>query len=148
MIALLCTFDKGIVMGHAVKQVLVVRKDLNMRKGKIGAQCAHASMGCVFPREAVVVAELNDDAVTVTTTMTRAQFNWFMELSVKIVVGAADEAELMDIYAQAQALGLPCVLIQDAGFTEFGGVPTYTAVGIGPAEANLIDPITGRLPLM
>lgn len=33
-----------------VKQVLVMRKDLNCRKGKIASQCAHASLKVFFDK--------------------------------------------------------------------------------------------------
>jgi len=55
---------------------------------------------------------------------------------------------LLFIHSAAEIAGLPCSLIQDAGFTEFNGVPTYTAVAIGPAQATEIDKITGLLKLL
>jgi PTH2 family peptidyl-tRNA hydrolase len=42
---------------------------------------------------------------------------------------------------------MECHLVQDAGLTEFGGVPTYTAVAIGPDYDDRIDPVTGDLEL-
>jgi len=48
----------------------------------------------------------------------------------------------------AGAKQLPCSLIQDQGHTEFAGQLTYTAVAVGPAKAELIDEITGKLPLL
>jgi len=53
-----------------------------------------------------------------------------------------------DIYNQAKEAGLYCSLIQDAGLTEFGGVPTYTAVAVGPAKNEDVDKITGELKLL
>ena len=44
--------------------------------------------------------------------------------------------------------GLITALIQDAGLTEFGGVPTYTALAVGPDRADRVDAITGTLPLL
>lgn len=133
---------------HTHKQVLVVRKDLNMRKGKMAAQASHACVGAVFPREAAQVVQREDGRFDVSWTLDAGQLEWFLELSTKIVVGVSDEAQLLDVYHQALAAHLPCVLIQDRGFTEFGGVPTYTAVGIGPADQAAINAITGGLPLM
>lgn len=132
---------------QAAKQVLVIRKDLNMRKGKLAAQASHASTGAVLPRENAQVEDLGD-CVRVSWVLTRPQFEWFMDLSTKIVVSVNSESELMEIYRKAQDAGLPCVLIQDRGFTEFGGVPTYTAVGVGPSPQAQVDAITGSLPLL
>lgn len=135
-------------MDSKIKQVLVVRKDLNMRKGKMTAQGAHGSMAAVFPREQANISPNPDGTHTVSFTLTDQQLHWYQTFSVKIVVGVSSEEELLAVHAAAQKAGLPCSLIQDAGLTEFGGVPTYTCVGIGPAPAELIDPITGQLPLM
>ena len=132
---------------HNIKQVLVVRKDLNMRKGKMTAQGAHASMGGAFPREAAQIVT-EDKQQFIRFPASDELVAWFFNLSAKITVAANNEEHLMNIYRQAQEAGLPCVLIQDAGLTEFGGVPTYTAVGIGPAQADRIDPITGKLSLL
>jgi PTH2 family peptidyl-tRNA hydrolase len=119
-----------------LKQVIVVRKDLNMRKGKMIAQGAHASLTAAF-------SAMNDAHKAETDFR-----EWFHGDQRKIAVGAPDEDTLHQVYAQAQAAGLPCALIQDHGLTEFGGVPTYTAVAIGPAEDADIDRITGELSLL
>lgn len=114
------------------KQVIVLRKDLNMRKGKMIAQGAHASVKVVLemknPSEAAKV--------------------WMEGAFTKIAVGVNTEEELLALYQKAFQQGLPCALIQDSGKTEFGGVPTYTAVAIGPAFPDQIDPITGHLKLL
>lgn len=68
-------------------------------------------------------------------------------LQTKICVSVDSEAELLEVYNQAIAANLPAVLIRDAGLTEFKE-PTYTAVGIGPAESTVIDLITGKLKLL
>ena len=66
----------------------------------------------------------------------------------KICVGVNSELELLGVYQKAKEAGIPCSLIQDAGLTEFGGVPTYTAVAIGPHKVEEIDKITGTLSLL
>jgi len=58
------------------------------------------------------------------------------------------EAELLDLRDKAKAAGILHAIIQDAGKTEFHGVPTYTVVAIGPVWSDEIDPITGHLPLL
>lgn len=123
------------------KQVIVLRKDLGMRKGKMAAQAAHASMKVFFDRASFADNEmliLLDDAME----------DWSKGSFAKIVVGVESEEDLLDIYDQAKASNLPCALIKDAGRTEFNGVPTHTAVAVGPAEVGNIDPITGDLKLL
>ena len=73
---------------------------------------------------------------------------WLSGRFTKVVVRVDSEAELLEVYQKAKDAGLPCSLIQDSGATEFHGVPTYTAVAIGPDEAEKIDAITGQLKLL
>ncbi len=122
-----------------IKQVLVYRRDLKMRKGKIAAQVAHASMKVLLDRA------VERDAATgrVTLELERDVFAWSQSRFTKIVLSVADEAALLEIHEAALEHGLPTALITDAGKTEFGGQPTRTTVAVGPAEAALIDVITG-----
>ena len=121
-------------MSERRKQVIVLRKDLNMRKGKMVAQGAHASLGAILEDH-----KLKDDEDTTA---------WLEGRFVKICVGVNSEEELLAVYNQALELGLNCSLIEDAGFTEFDGVPTNTAVGVGPGLPEEIDKVTGGLKLL
>ena len=113
-----------------LKQVIVVRKDLKMRRGKEIAQACHASMKVVLE---------NSDHEDVES--------WLESSFTKIVVSVDSEDELLAIYTSAHNSGLICSLIKDSGRTEFNNVPTYTALAIGPAESKLIDVITKDLKL-
>jgi len=115
------------------KQIIILRKDLNMRKGKMVAQGAHASVKVVLEME-----EPYSEAAQL----------WLGGSFTKVAVGVQTEDELLSLYQQAHDKGLPCALIQDEGRTEFGGVLTYTAVAIGPAFPEELDPITGHLKLL
>jgi len=127
-----------------IKQVIVLRKDLKMRKGKMVAQGAHASMKAIFDRGGVKHPE--SDVLVI--EMTPEMKSWITGIFTKICVSVDSEEELLSIHQQAKEAGLICSLIQDAGLTEFGGVPTYTAVAVGPAESEDIDKITGGLKLL
>ena len=128
-----------------VKQVIVMRKDLGMRKGKMVAQGAHASLGALLNGyakgkktvEYMMFIPKNDPAQ-----------KWLEGPFVKICVGVDDEETLKFIYEQARRMKLPCALITDAGRTEFHGNPTVTCCGIGPWWADEIDKITGDLKLL
>jgi PTH2 family peptidyl-tRNA hydrolase len=113
----------------SIKQVIIIRKDLNMRKGKMVAQGAHASLGAFFEADLIL------------------RNRWYEGLATKICVSVNSEQELLDVYKKAMDAKLPCSLIKDAGLTEFKE-PTYTAVAIGPAAVEEIDPITKILPLL
>jgi len=66
----------------------------------------------------------------------------------KVCLQAGSEAELVALYDQAAAAGLPCALIEDSGVTEFHGIPTKTCIAIGPADAVEINKTTGNLKLL
>ncbi len=123
------------------KQVIVMRKDLNMRKGKLVAQGAHASMGAILGQMKqdgnTLVLDLNDDRLA----------PWVTGRFKKICVYVNTEAELLEVYNTAKESGLICSLIKDAGLTEFNGVPTLTAVAVGPDREDKIDAVTKHLPL-
>ncbi|MBN2014506.1 MAG: peptidyl-tRNA hydrolase [Candidatus Altiarchaeota archaeon] len=110
-----------------MKQVIVVRKDLRLSKGKLAAQVAHA---------AVEAAEKS-----------KWRKEWMRDMQKKSVLGCSNLEELMGIYEEAKKTGLPVSLISDAGRTE---IPpgTVTCVGIGPAPEEDIDKITGKLKLL
>ena len=123
------------------KQVIVMRKDLNMRKGKMIAQGAHASLKVLLDR-----GQLADGSFTF--TITAAMADWLGGRFAKICVSVTSEAALDAIADKARAAGLPCALIVDAGTTEFHGVPTKTCCAVGPAWSDEVDAITGELPLL
>jgi peptidyl-tRNA hydrolase, PTH2 family len=127
-----------------VKMVIVIRKDLNLRKGKMCAQASHAVMKIFLDRK----IEKEPTNNTITIPLTDSMSAWLYNQFTKICVSVNSEQELLDIHKRAEDAGLPCSLIQDMGHTEFHGVPTYTSVAIGPDKADLIDPITGGLPLL
>lgn len=123
-----------------VKQVIVVRKDLNMRKGKIAAQVGHASLkflvdGNVSERPDTLVVELSVDEAT-----------WLFGGSfTKIVLGCDSEQELQDLILKARLHGVNVYPIIDAGRTEFHGVSTLTCASFGPSTIEDVDRITGQL---
>lgn len=116
------------------KQVLVVRKDLNMRRGKEDAQCGHAALAHAWP---VIRGEKN---------ATKEMIAWGSQGQTKITVSVNSEKELLEIFQNAKNAKLEAHIITDAGHTEFSG-PTKTVVAIGPDIASEIDKITGDLPL-
>jgi peptidyl-tRNA hydrolase, PTH2 family len=125
------------------KQVIVMRTDLNMRKGKMVAQGSHASLA-IFLNRGDYTSEDTYELYSITPAMR----HWIDNSFTKICLGVSSEEELTNLFKQAGLAGLPTVLITDSGRTEFGGVPTKTCIAIGPAESDTIDTITGNLKLL
>lgn len=136
------------------KQMIVMRRDLKMRKGKIAAQAGHACVEATLlalVREGrteqlglagpgwVGLAHEEDDRSPLT--------DWFDEGVAKVCVYVDSEEELLDLAERGREQGFAVALIRDAGHTEFHGEPTYTCLAFEPLPAELIDPLTGELPL-
>lgn len=119
-----------------VKQVMIYRRDLKMRKGKIAAQCAHASLAVFFRRDEGALDKLSVPLDGPMAVWSKGRF-------AKVVLSVDSEEELVRAYDLAMERGIPAALITDSGKTEFGGVPTRTTVALGPAAVMEIDEISG-----
>jgi len=118
-----------------MKQIIILRKDLNMRKGKLVAQGAHASIGAILATNGQI---RNDERIR----------EWLSGPFTKICVSVDSEEELLELHQKAKEAGMLTCLITDRGLTEFNGVPTNTAVAIGPDTPEKLAPITGHLKLL
>jgi peptidyl-tRNA hydrolase, PTH2 family len=116
-----------------MKQVIILRKDLKLKVGKACAQAAHSAVGAslaVFTRFKGLFSE------------------WESQGMKKVVLAVKSEKELLNIYDQAMAKGIPAYLVRDAGLTTFHGIPTVTCCAIGPTDNWQIDPLVGHLKLL
>jgi PTH2 family peptidyl-tRNA hydrolase len=141
------------------KQVIIIRTDTEpkMRKGKMIAQGAHASMKVIFDlmgNHHRVVPKMHPDDIERFVVYRELELRpdgalekWIDGSFKKIVVGAPKK-ELVECYQEAKRQGILCALIEDKGWTEFKGEITITACAIGPALPEQIDPITGHLNLL
>ncbi|UCH03721.1 MAG: peptidyl-tRNA hydrolase [Candidatus Thorarchaeota archaeon] len=114
------------------KQVIAVRTDLGMSKGKIAVQVAHGSVSA---------------SERVRVTHQHVWKAWFNEGQKKVAVKVASEDELLEMRRMAVDLGIPFALIRDAGMTELPP-GTTTVIAVGPARAELIDKVTSDLKLL
>lgn len=152
-------------MTDTLKQVIVMRTDLNMRKGKMISQGSHASMKVFFDLMRPVAYHHSDESLqmleyvfdiyqgpkrpgTEPVLDRREMASWKEGAFTKAVVRGDSEEHILDLLEQAIDAGLPNALITDSGKTEFNGVPTKTCIAIGPGKASVIDKITGNLKLL
>ena len=126
------------------KQVIVIRRDLRMRRGKEIAQGAHASMAWLRQR---IMPHLTTAGTADRFRFSEAERAWLEGSLRKVTVKVGSEAELMAVYDKAVGAGVLVQLITDRGLTEFGGVPTRTCLAVGPDYDNRVDPVTGDLEL-
>jgi len=124
-----------------VKQVIVMRHDLKMRRGKQIAQGAHASMSFIARR-------LQRAGSVSLDGFTDAETAWLTGSFAKVCCRVNSEEELLAIRDKAAEASLEVHLITDSGKTEFHGVPTNTCLAIGPDDTERIDEITGQLQLL
>lgn len=111
------------------KQVIAIRRDLKLSKGKVASQAAHASLGAYKRADGKV-----RDA-------------WDRDGSKKVVVGVGSLTELETLHRRARQDKLPCYLVRDAGRTEVEP-GTVTALGIGPVKEAQADKLTGKLKML
>ena len=124
-------------MNDKIKQVIVMRKDLNLSKGRLVTQGAHASIAFLTS----LIQEYNGEPLQ----LSKAEKEWVYGTFFKICVGVDSEKELLDIGHQAVNLGLKVRYIQETmGFDE----PTFTCLAIGPDYSSNIDPVTKHLKLL
>ncbi len=121
----------------APKQVIVMRRDLGMRRGKEIAQGSHASMIWLALRIRQPGYSFNE-----------AERQWLDGSFTKVCVRVDSEEQLMGVVQKAQEVGVMAYVCIDAGRTEFHGVPTPTCCAVGPDYPERIDPITGHLKLL
>ena len=114
------------------KMVIVARTDLKLSTGKLSAQVAHAAVDC-----ALATKKDKSDWFK----------KWMNEGGKKAVVKVDNEEDFYPLREKAEDLGIVSVIVSDAGLTE---IPpgTKTVLGVGPAPSNLIDQVTGNLPLL
>lgn len=122
-----------------MKMIIVMRKDLNMRKGKLIAQGSHAVTAVLLNTMQCGYGIWHH---------TKVIEQWLNTSFRKICVYVNSEEELLDIVNQSRLANIPCELITDNGLTEFNGVPTNTCCAIGPWMDEELDLITGGLPLL
>jgi peptidyl-tRNA hydrolase, PTH2 family len=111
------------------KQVIVVNEELQLPRGKLAAQVAHASVASFLVADLAIRDE------------------WINEGMPKVVLACPSRAHILELQSRARSAHLPVALIEDAGRTV---VPagTATCLGIGPSNPQAIDSITGALPLV
>ncbi|KAI5777496.1 peptidyl-tRNA hydrolase PTH2-domain-containing protein [Geopyxis carbonaria] len=114
------------------KMVLVVRTDLGMTKGKIAAQCGHATLMCYKA------------ALRAAPALVR---RWEQRGVAKIALQAGSEEELLVMQAQALSLGIVAKIVHDAGRTQIAS-GSATVLGLGPAPRSVVDAVSGGLKLL
>ncbi|KAL2759554.1 hypothetical protein ACRALDRAFT_1028124 [Sodiomyces alcalophilus JCM 7366] len=123
------------------KLVLVVRTDLGMTKGKIAAQCSHATLACYksLSRAAAKNGPSSPEA--------RILSRWERLGQAKIAVQTKTEEELRNLQKTARDMGVTAEVIADAGRTQIDA-GSLTVLGVGPAPRSLVDKVTGHLKLL
>lgn len=138
---------------YRAKMMIVMRRDLKMRKGKIAAQAGHACIDAILTalkkEDRLNELAMTEDGMTLNTEDPNASplTEWFHYGCAKICVYVDSEEELLAIAEKASEKNIIASVITDAGMTEFHGVPTKTCLALEPLPAEIADELTGKLPL-
>jgi PTH2 family peptidyl-tRNA hydrolase len=125
-----------------IKQTIIIRKDLNMSKGKMVTQGAHASIAFLTNK---MKDNLSNPEALWWVNLSQAEKEWVYGTFFKVCVGVDSEKELLDIGYNAVMLGLSVKYIEETtGFDK----PTVTCLAIGPDYSSKIDPVTKHLKLL
>ena len=125
-----------------VKQVIVMRKDLNLSKGRLVTQGAHASVAFLTDK---MKANLSNPEALWWVNLSQAEKEWVYGTFYKVCLSVDSENELLDIGHKAVMLGLSVKYIEETtGFDK----PTFTCLAIGPDYSSKIDPVTKHLKLL
>lgn len=119
-------------ISEPTKMVLIVRSDLNMLKGKTGAQCAHAAIMCYEK-----AAKQQPDLLSA----------WLNTGQPKIVLRAESLKEIEKIANEANEKNIIHGMIHDAGRTQVAA-GTITVLGVGPDTISRIDSVARHLRLL
>ncbi len=135
------------------KMMIVMRRDLKMRKGKIAAQAGHACIDAILSalgkEDRLNDIEISSDNIVLkdSNKPSTPLSDWFKFGCAKICVYVDSEEALLDIAKKAKEKGVIASVITDAGMTEFHGEPTKTCLALEPLPAEIADELTGDLPL-
>jgi len=134
-----------------VKQVIVIRKDLKMSLGKCCAQTAHAAMKIILDKASIVEdSEILSEKCVWQLQVNKKEpiYSWLKGSFTKIIVGVNSLKELEDLEFLVIENNILVAKVTDEGRTEFKGIPTITALSIGPDWSTKIDPLTKHLKLI
>jgi PTH2 family peptidyl-tRNA hydrolase len=136
------------------KQVIILRRDLKMRRGKEIAQGSHASMA-FLTRDLEFKGDFAETAFSGNfennwygPEQAKEILYWLENSFRKIVCYVNSEEELEEIHKKALDSGLISHMVIDNGATEFNGAPTKTCIAIGPCADEKFEGITDHLPLL
>ena len=135
------------------KMMIVMRRDLKMRKGKIAAQAGHACIDAVLQalqkEDRMGDLAMSADGMTLNNgdKPTSPLVEWFNSGCTKVCVYVDSEEALLEIAGKAEERGIIAAVITDWGLTEFHGEHTKTCLALEPLPASIADGLTGGLPL-
>jgi len=112
-----------------MKQIIIVRNDLKMSKGKTAAQTCHACLGSYKKSDNNKIE------------------NWEQNGEKKVIVKVSSLEELFEIKEIAEKNNVPNYMVKDAGRTELPG-GSITCLGIGPYDDEVVDKVTQNLKLL
>ena len=127
-------------MANGMKQVILVRKDLKMKKSQVASLVAKASTEFFLAND----ESARGDELTV--KLTPEETDWINSGSIRVVLGVNSEDSLRTLALRAEMAGLQCYPVEGKMFDDTDdGMSETLCIAIGPDFSSKIDQITGNL---
>lgn len=118
-------------MMNNVKQVIVVRSDINMKRSELASQVAAASIKFLLENNEA------DRGNQMFVTLSDNETSWLTGSLSQEIVGVDSEEQLQNIMMRAEMMGI------ETHFASRGS--TLTCVALGPDNANVLEKLVHRL---
>lgn len=122
-----------------IKQVIVVRKDLNLKKTELAAQVATASMGFLLENNE---SERSDE---INVKLSNEEALWLNGSYEKIIVGVDSEKDLKDLIFKAELEGIGVYPVLGKYKGKFDDDSVLMCAALGPDDSKIIGNVTGHL---
>lgn len=119
------------VLDAPYKMVLCVNMSLKMDKGKIAAQCGHATLG----------------AYKTSLKFAKSNVQWWERTGQAKIAVKVTEEQMFAVAKAAEEIGVANYIVMDAGKTQIAA-GSQTVCAIGPAPVHVINEITKSFKLL
>lgn len=131
----------GTFMKRELKQVILLRRDMRLRRAEAAALSSKASMAFI------VEGDESDQSGTVKVTLSGIEAEWMLGTSTRIILGVTSEDAMRKLLLKAELQGVSTYEITGSSSGKVDEGVQLIAAALGPDDSDKLDLITGNLKL-